>query len=654
MQGALYADPPQPPGIGGLPGPTDLQGVDEGGLPALDSLLEPDPLDLIDDSTLLQAMQQCYERARTARETRKRLNQRNWDAFHGKFEFLTKKKAGQSRIVIPSLETSLEQVCSQLSQQLVGFSAWFTAEYEGDLPPLPGLAPEHAARILRQELDRLAVDSGCMPTTYGIGRLLYDSLKIGLIESEICWKVLMEPEEQPDYQLDNGGIVVGTKTAMRLRIDLVPYDDHYPDPSAAKHYNIHELEVAVADLPAMGFTPDEIAQMRHATPGTEKVEEQRRRAGLAATLPTTHHTVLLREYWGDLIHPQTGELLERQVHFVTAGGTSVVRRPVRIRDLYWSGLRPFICVPLLPTPAAEQHHAFLDIAVPLVEAECELFNLLVDGGFHAALGVKEVRSYMLKDPLAIQNGIIAGMNLEVAEGRGDGDVIKRAETGTLTSDMLAIYDRIARTRQEALRTNDLQLGRQAMRKTSATEITQIDQASDDLFSNIALRLEDTGIEPLLELCWLLLWQFADESMLQRIGSAVGPDHAATLGALSPEERFVAFAGAASFKVQGYKYQLSKTRDMQKVMMLRQAATQSPALQQLLAERISPLKEYRMLYQSIGIDPTDLEPDADEPRLDPMLLANQSGGQNPAMAPGVAAEGEQALPPNPMGDRGAQV
>lgn len=620
-----------------------------------------DPLAAVSDATLLQIMQRDHSNSRDARETCSRLNRRNWDALHGKFDFLAKKRPGQSQIVIPSLETSLEQVCAQLTEQLVGFAQWFTATYEGDLPPLPGLGADEAARILRIELERLAVDGGCMPTTYGMHRLIYDSLKLGLIEREVCWKVAMVPEEKPTYTLDGGGIVIGTREEMRLRIDLVPFDDHFPDPSPAKLYNIHELEVPISALPDLGFTPDEIKAMRHATPGTEKLEQRRRRAGVAQSMPNPQHTVQLREFWGDLIHPQTGDCIARAVTFMTAANTAVVKRPEYIRDLHWHGLRPFIHVPLLPTPSADQHHAFLDIAVPLVEAECELFNLIADAGFHASLGIKEVRSYMLVDPTTIAKGITAGLELEVAEGRGEGDVVKRVETGTLSPDMLTVYDRIARTRQEATRTNDLQLGRQAVRKTSATEINQITESSDDLFSNMALRFEDTAIEPLLELCWLTMWQDADDSMIQRIGSALKDEtHGKTLALLTPEERFVAFASSVSFKVRGYKYQLQSAKDIQTVMMLQQQALQNPALAQVLQAKIDPVKFYEMVLRAKGIDPADLAPDAQTQPMDPMLMQGQAGNPqgggavNPAQNPAMGSAQESMAPPNAMGERGMQL
>src|SRR5215475_3078568 len=548
MNGAVIPGVPgNPPTLGGGP---PVAVTPSAAPPPTPPLQDPEPLPDITDDKLLMIMQQCYERSRTARETRKRLNRRNWDALHGKFDFLAKKRPGQSTIVIPSLETSLEQVCAQLTEQLVGFKHWFTASYEGNKPPMPGLAADEAAKVLEIELERLAVDSGCMPTTYGMHRLIYDSLKLGLIESEITWKVSMVPDHQPRYLMVAGQMAIADEEAMRLRVDLVPFEDFFPDPSAAKQYMIHEIEVPISELPDLGFTKDQIDQMRHASPGSEKLEEQRRRSGMAHSMPSPLNRVLLREYWGDLIDPQTGDLLARACTFMTAANTYVCKPPERIRDLYWAGLRPFIHVPLLPTPTAELHHAFCDIAVPLVEAECELFNLLCDAGFHSALGVREVHPYKYENAEEIAKGITAGMQLNRLEGSGDDPGFAKIDSGTLTNDMQVVYDRIARTRQEALRTNDLQLGRQAVRKTSATEINEITQASDDLFSNMALRFEDTAIEPLLELCWFMIWQFADEPMAKRIGSVLPEIQAQSLALLTPEERFVAFADGVSFKAQG--------------------------------------------------------------------------------------------------------
>ena len=266
---------------------------------------------------------------------------------------------------------------------------------------------------------------------------------------------------------------------------------------------------------------------------------------------------------------------------------------------------------------------------------------------------------MLADPTVISKGLTPGLELEILQGSPDTECIRKVDTGTLTQVMMAMYDRLARSRQEATRTNDLQLGRQAIRKTSATEINQIQESSDDLFSNMALRFEDTAIEPLLELCWLFLWQFADPPMIQRIGTVMDPQQAQSLAVLSPEERFVAFANSVSFKVQGYKYQLASTKQIQTIVSAMQMAAQNPALGQVVQQDVSMRKFFKMLLRSQGIDPDGLKPDPGELGMNPMLLQGQAGnpqapgGQNPAQAPDVGQAQGTMAPPNAMGQRGIQ-
>jgi hypothetical protein len=125
--------------------------------------------------------------------------------------------------------------------------------------------------------------------------------------------------------------------------------------------------------------------------------------------------------------------------------------------------------------------------------------------------------------------------------------------------------------------------------------------------------------------------------------------------LTPQERFACFATSVTFKVQGYKYQLQRVKDLQKLMMLRQQAAANPALMQVIAQRFSPQKEYALILQSLGIDPADVERDPNEPMPDPNLMAGQAGApnqaQNPAANPAAAQAGP---PPNPMGQRGGQL
>jgi hypothetical protein len=95
--------------------------------------------------------------------------------------------------------------------------------------------------------------------------------------------------------------------------------------------------------------------------------------------------------------------------------------------------------------------------------------------------------------------------------------------------------------------------------------------------------------------------------------------------------------------------LASLKQSQALMMLRQQTMTNPALAQVMQQEISPIKEYKMFLRSNGIDPEDLRPDPGEQQMDPMLLANQSGGQNPMGGPPQ----DGGPPPNQMGERGIQ-
>jgi hypothetical protein len=661
--------------MGGGVGPGDIgMSSDFGdtsamGMPATEAEVGPpqgetdiaaDPYAEISDALLLHIMNEGYARSREARRERNRANELNWKALHGQFEFLNRKMPGQSRIVIPALEVALEQIAGTLTDQLVGFKNWFQCEYETGDPPLPEMGEDVSASVLREELDQLAIEGNYLASTYGIRRLVYDSIKVALIESVATWKVSVVDVDDSVYDFAPDGAPMGAapivvpRTARRLRVEIVPFADHYPDPSPAKMFDIHEVEVPIADLPALGFDELTIQKMRGIL-STEKEEQRRIRSGAYTTQNVPRHRVILREWWGDLVDPHTGRMLAENITFTTAGSSMIVKRPTAIRELLWHGKRPWICVPLLPTPLSHIHHAFLDIARPLVETESELTNLVIDGGFGSVHGIKTVREYAMEDPSVIANGLVPGITIKIAEGHGDAPVVERIDSGMVTKETIDVLDRISRMRQESFRISDLQLGRLPQRKESATAITEVTEASNDLFSSMAQRFEKS-LESLIELCWLTMWQFLDSfEPVGKIAKLIGPAYAQSFAGMSPQERFILMANGIRFKVTGYKSMLASVKDYQKLLTLRNYVSQNPALLMVWQQEFSLLKEFRLMYRALGIDPLELRRDPDEPMLSPEMLMGQAGNPGGQQAGSPAPGGPDAAgpPTNAMGDRGIQ-
>lgn len=618
---------------------------------------ETDPFPDISDTILLHIMNEGYSRSRESRRERNRANELNWKALHGQFEFLNRKQPGQSRIVIPALEVALEQIAGTLTDQLVGFKNWFQCEYETGDPPLPEMSEDVAASVLRGELDALAIEGNYLPSTYGIRRAIYDSIKVALIESVATWKVSVVDADDTVYDFaedPTAAPVAVNRETRRLRIEIVPFADHYPDPSPAKMFDIHEVDVPIADLPAMGFDELTIQKMRGIL-STEKEEQRRIRSGNYTTQQVPRHRVILREWWGDLVDPYTGRVLAKNVTFTTAGASMVVKRPVPIRNLLWHGRRPWITVPLIPSPLSHVHHAFLDIARPLVETESELTNLVIDGGFSSVHGIKVVAEYAMEDPSVIAGGLVPGITIKRAEGHGDVDVVQRVDTGTIEAETITVLDRIANMRQEAFRITDLQMGRLPQRKESATAISEVTEASNDLFSSMAQRFEKS-LESLIELCWLTMWQFLDAfEPIGRVAKLIGPDYAASYAAMTPQERFVLMANGIKFKVTGYKSMQSSVKDYQKLLTLQNFISQNPALLMVYQQEFSPLKMFRVLYRALGIDPMELRRDPNEPMIPPEVIAGASGNPQGQQAGSPAPGGDMAAgpPTNADGNRGIQ-
>jgi hypothetical protein len=508
-------------------------------------------------------------------------------------------------------------------------------------------------------LERLQIDGNYVTSLYGIQQLINDSLNIAEIESCVTWKVSIADVEKEVYSFDetdpNAPPFSTTEIEKRLKIEIVPYDDHYPDPTAARNFDIHEVEVPISALPDLGFDDDTIAKMVGQV-STEKQEQRRVRQGIGQVSNQSNHTVVLREYWGNLIDPTTGKMRGRNVCMMACGNALLVKRPHPINSILWHGRRPWITAELLRTPTSTVHHAFLDIARPLVELESELTNLVIDGGFASVHGVKELRDYALSDKSQVNKGVTNGMTLRIAEGYENTEVLRRVDTGAVTPETFNVLTHVQGMRQEAFRISDLMRGQFPERQESATATLAVTDASNDLFSAMALRFEKGGIEPLLELSWLTMWQY--KNAFPQGSQGLPPEQAALLESMDERQRFVVMANGVKFKAHGYKYQLQAVKDHQKLMTMHQSISTSPEQQAIYRVKFSPFKEFELMYRSLGVDPTELEWTAED--IEQMqALQMQLAGQVPAE--GGGGDGGNANPkgvstgptPNPTGTRGVQ-
>lgn len=670
-----------------IPLATDAPDVAALGGPETDSIGDIAPAAAsLDKAIIVKIVNEARERSNTARRERRDKNRRNWDFVNSKQDW-SHKLPGQSRIALPDLPMAIEQASATIENHLVNFSNWFSVETLGGLSIFD---PDTVRLLVQHVLERLWDTGNSVETSLKFPTLLGDSIKLGLVESEVCWKIFSVDSERCVYMLESSdperpaGILGeppaneeasprtyerlsytvrrATLRTSRVAIELVPYEDFFPDPSPLKQYEIHVVRRHISELRNNpDYDPEAIERIRGRAVEMEREQDKQRRAGTSTRTPTDPWEVEVMEYWGNLIDWNTGEVYATN-QLVTVAAGEVLRYPTP--NPFWHGFSPFVRTALLRTPKAPVHNALVDRAVPVAEAENETIALMVDGGLNSVLGIRQVRPEILDNPASIANGIGAGFTAILKKNVPPGvNFMERVDEGTnIPAYAVEMLSRLSAARQTALATTALGLGQTAPRQIKATEAVIADEASSNLFESIATRIEETLIEPALQLLWMTLWQTLDDFSSPELVQILGPQRATILRSLSGEERFVLMANNVKFKVRGLRNLLSRVKDFQKINTVLSSIAQSPTLSMAWDAKYSTIRLLEMMVRAVNLDPTELEKrEGEGPELDPTLLtggAPAAGGVPPGGAiPGDVGQPpmEAAMaPPNPTGFRGSQV
>jgi hypothetical protein len=641
---------------------------------------------------VIQAVNLARRRSWQARWSRFNLNRENWNFYHGRQDFSHKMKH-QSKEFLPDFPMAIEQIAGTIERSLVDFQDWFDIE---SFSPTQDqiLEPATMRKLLSFFLSRLYVPGDQPETAYNFATLMGEAVKMGLLEATINLKVYAIETQQERYALEQGtrllemphpnipGVMLPYEEPyqtvqrvivpqIRLAIDLIPWEDFFPDPTGENRYTIHEVTRSLDQLSANPRYKQEVVQrLQHnrywggsSTAGTQPEYERRRRSG-QDYIETESYSPRIRETWGDVVRQSDGKVLLRNVLVTTAGDDELLSDPMPNPN--WSGRRPFVSAPLIRVPLSSVHKAIADHAVPMARAQNEMMNLMIDGGLAAVWGIRQVRSDLLENPEEITDGIPQGYTGELKSGVPQSEkFLERVDDGAEPQYGVDILNRLSAAFQVATALPELSRGVLPPRQVKATEIEHAAAASQGLYGVISARLEDTVIQPTLELCWQTLWQYVDDFTEPELVGLLGARRALALQTMTQAQRFVTLTQGLRFKVRGLRSLATRQQDFAKAQAFLQTIGVNPALMQAFDLKYDILKFIDMLVKGLNIDPTTIEKDPDTgPRFDPNLLA---GGEGPgAMAPGAPASGPAGTggvesqtekgfaEANPEGFRGSQL
>lgn len=615
------------------------------------------------------------DRSWQSRWNRRAQNLANWNALHSRQDW-SHKLPWQTQQTIAEFGISVEQSVGTLERGLTDSEDWLTVDPIGIGDPV--MDPDVIAALLKYYLQRLWIPGDAPETSYNLANLLGDGIKRALLESILTAKVYGKFCSKYQYRLEQSKPVkgpLGHREALsgydlvpmgaprvvrdviedfRLAIELVPWEDYFPDPSLLNRFTIHEVTVHLSDLGANpDYDPDVIKAIRGSASGTY-ADMYKRVTQDVVFIGHDPDEVRLQECWGDLIDTDTGEVLYTNGFWTTCNG-KLLRPPTP--NPFWHGKRPFVSAALLRTPNSTVHKALADDAVNTWQFLNELVSLMFDGALGSVWGKHQMRTDFVENADDFQEGISQSATFLLRPNTPEGyKALERIDDGVLPEYALKIFDLAMRQFQTAMATNDLKLGQQPPQEATATSIVEAMQAAGSLFESIAARTEDTFLEPVFELAWLTILQYEFDHKLTDplLVQILGPDRVLALTRLTNEERFVLLAQSAKFKCRGLRGVTARSRILTKLANLLQLFGQNPQLMQVFMQKYSLERLTEVLVRNSGVDPSTLEKtkqEQDQDTAQQMVQESLNEGQvaNPTAAGSPAAN---AAPPAAQANAGS--
>jgi hypothetical protein len=601
------------------------------------------------NSPVVRISQRYLYRSDEARRERRAQNEVNWNAYRGKQDF-SNKLAHQTKMVTPSFPMAIEQIVGTFERALTDSDTWMTADVIGVGSGL--LPPSMIQGVTRFFTERLYQPGNAEETAYDIAALVGDAVKRGALEPTVVAKAypvlvrrrdfrFREPKvsksddlvmSRPAEELgDVAGEPVET-TVLRVAIEVIPWNDYFPDPSPAKRYVIHKTRRFLHELKANeDYDQDVVATLL----GKAREDELRRDQARTRNEDTPGgdpYQIEVYEGWGDIIDDQTGDLLHENVFWAWTGTGEILRPPTP--NPFKDGTSPFVEVSILPVHNSGEPKALADHAVEPWMATNELASLLVDGAFRAAWGIGQARTDIMESPEEIQGGVPQGYTAVLKPNTPLGaKFYERVDNGEAPQLSLDQLNRLESYVSESLATPDSRMGQINQRQVKATEAVLAEKGSGVLYDAFAARFESRFLEPLFQKVWKIVIQWADDFLEDELVQVLGPRMSLILDSMPKEERW-ALLHKAKFRIRGVRGMADREKRFNRTMTILNILGANPMFADAFGKKFSYEKLMTEAVIASGIDPATIELDDEE-------LAAQVGGEPPAV-PGAVAE--DAPPP----------
>jgi len=583
------------------------------------------------------------EEAKNAKANRMRLNRTNYDCYHLRQDWGHKRK-GQSREFLAKQPMAVEQISTFIQQGLVDSGDWFGVE------KAPGAKETVFTESEVHAIMKWAFDK-CDFLTY-VG----DSVKDCLLQSLAITKNHGSYKPKAFFYTEvkekNGKFVDvlkrETKDFWCPKLELLRAEDYYPDPTGKGLYVIHETYLDISELYAMSEGDYAIydrkkVELLHGTmlEADMQAAKKARETAQNTSINGYRKKVRINECWGTILDPATGKVIKKDVVWTIADDRVVIQEPTDFP--FWHNMPPIIQAAFIRVPRSVWHKALMDAPTQTNIALNELYNLMVDAGMNDAHGIKQIRADWLEDESQVSNGIYPGITLKVnSQCPPGGKVLERVDTSSMSSEALNVFNAMSAEFSASALTNDLRMGVLPNRAVKATEVVEASQSITSVFTGISKVLEQTHIEPNMNMMFANILQHFLDIDPSEMKSVLGEDRYLTIIRIGKEGLFSKAYDGFQFKVFGISKILAKQKDFRKFTALLQTIASSDLLVEEFIKQYSMGKFLGKIIKSLDINEDEIRVGEQEKVMAMMgqAMSGMSGQQGPDMQSQIPQMGAQ--------------
>lgn len=629
----------------------DQKDVDEGAT-------KTEPNKSVSTEDTLAFFNHVFAKANEARVPRESIWKQAWELYNGQYDWSA--KAGwQSKVNISLVRQAVDRAAATFRKALVRNSNFFGIEAESKAGYQQGL---FTRSLLDYWLDRA-----------NFVNTFTNALKVGLITSSIilkvwweyCWVDDLDMEASDEkVPVEAYGMTTGyekkqvmkpkrsKKLVGKLGLRAVDPFKFWVVPGSNGKYVIEQTEALFSEIQALAkegiYDQEAVDQLLPMTIGanTTQSEEADRKGERASAGSGFIKQIKLYHYWGDIFDID-GKLLMRDATFTVAGdvGAKVLLRKPRAIPFFHGG-HPYIMGTPYIVPFSTYNRGIVEDVAGVACMITELSNLIADGAMFDAIKAYEVDMDQIYSQTESADGIYPGKVFRKTgnTSMSQKPMVTAIDTGSLPREAIQALGYFDQVFQKGTQINEFVSGTSTGGSKTATETQTKTAAALEGLDDAARTVEETVIEPSLEMIARVIYQFHTDYTMPRLTENF-PNAAAMLQDLSPAERYIMMAANEGFrfKARGISVMLDRQQALNEVAQFLQIAGHVPGiLQRLNVDYV--LEE---IVQGLGWNPER----ALIAQATPVQVMGPqgNGGGTPFPAPGTPTPAQAV-----MGEQGATM